>query len=101
MRANEKFLVMENTGTAKHNVGNSKWDMYLDDYNNYVKEYNKHYLMAQNGDLRSLSLYPYMKEKWEAVKKRLLKAYNKKMLSERQVRRVVKINMKVVNAFFK
>ena len=101
MIVKEKVLVMENTGTTRHNVGDSKWDICLDDYNNYVKEYNKHYLQAQNGDLRSLSLYPYMKEKWETVKKRLVKAYRKKRLSDRQIRRVVKINMKVVNAFFK
>lgn len=98
MRVNEKVLVMENTGTSKHNVGNSKWDMCLDDYNNYVKEYNRHYLKAQKGDLRSLSLYPYMKQKWESVKKRLVKAYNKERLSEQQVKRIAKINTKVVSA---
>jgi hypothetical protein len=32
----------------KHNTG-SCVDRYLDDYNNYVKEYNKHYLNAQKG----------------------------------------------------
>jgi hypothetical protein len=28
----------------KDNTSDCKWDEHLDDYNNYVKEYNKHYL---------------------------------------------------------
>jgi hypothetical protein len=42
-----------------------------------------------------------MKEKWENLKKRLIKAYNNKRLSERQIKRVIKINMKIVKASFK
>ena len=101
MRANERVLVLENVEQIKDNTRDCKWDRYLDDYNNYVKEYNKHYLNAQKGDERSISLYPYMKEKWEALKKRLVKAYNNKRLSEKQVRRVIKINMKIVKVYFK
>ncbi|WP_091089277.1 hypothetical protein [Flavobacterium gillisiae] len=101
MRAIEKVLVLEKRAIGKENTGNEKWDRYLDDYNNYVKEYNKHYLNALKGDERSISLYPYMKEKWEALKKRLVKAYNNKRLSDRQIRRVVKINTKIVKAYFK
>jgi hypothetical protein len=99
MRTDERVLVIENTEKA-HTTGNSKWDRCLDDYNNYVKEYNKHYLNAQKGDEKSISLYPYMKEKWEGIKKRLIKAYKKKRLSERQISRVIKINMKIVKACF-
>ena len=98
MRASERVLVIEKTGKKKHNNANCKWDRYLDDYNNYVKEYNKHYLNAQKGDERSLSLYPYMQEKEEELKKRIVKAYNNKRLSEGQMKRVIKINMKIVTA---
>ena len=101
MRANERVLVLENVEQIKDNTRDCKWDRYLDDYNNYVKEYNKHYLNAQKGDQRSIALYPYMKEKWETLKKRLIKAYNNKRLSERQIKRVIKINMKIVKASFK
>jgi hypothetical protein len=41
-----------------------------------------------------------MKEKWEALKSDS-KAYNNKRLSERQIKRVIKINMKIVKASFK
>lgn len=101
MRAVEKVLLLEKTGKVKEVTGNDKWDRYLDDYNNYVKEYNIHYLNSLKGDERSISLYPYMKEKWEALKSRLIKAYNNKRLSDRQIRRIVKINMKIVKARFK
>ncbi|MEZ7499974.1 hypothetical protein QO200_14640 [Flavobacterium sp. Arc3] len=101
MKAIQKVLLLEKTGKENEVTVSNKWDRYLDDYNNYVKEYNKHYLNALKGDQRSISLYPYMKEKWESLKKRLIKAYNNKRLSDRQIRRVVKINMKIVKACFK
>lgn len=101
MRANENVLVIGNAELRKHTTGDSKWDRYLDDYNNYVKEYNKCYLNALKGDERSISLYPYMQEKWVDLKKLLVKAYNNKRLSDRQIRRVIKINMKIVKACFK
>ena len=100
MRANDRVLILEKVENREHNSGNGKWDRYLDDYNNYVKEYNMHYLNALKGDERSMSLYPYMKEKWEALKKRLTKAYNDKRLTDRQIRRIVKINMKIAKACF-
>jgi hypothetical protein len=64
MRANERVLVQEDVEQIKDNTSDCKWDRHLDDYNNYVKEYNKHYL-TQKGNQRSIALYPYMKEKWE------------------------------------
>jgi hypothetical protein len=44
MRANHRVLVIEKVEKRKQKIGNDKWDRYLDDYNNYVKEYNIHYL---------------------------------------------------------
>ena len=101
MEAIAKVLLLERIGKENEITGNDKWDRCLDDYNNYVKEYNMHYLNALKGYERSISLYPYMKEKWESLKNRLIKAYNNKRLSDRQIRRVVKINMKIVKACFK
>lgn len=75
---------------------NNKWDRYLDDYNNYLKEYKKHFKNSQNGDVISLSLYPYMKEKLEVLKERIAKAGEEKRLTEKQIKRVSKINIKIV-----
>jgi hypothetical protein len=100
MRANHRVLVIEKVEKRKQKIGNDKWDRYLDDYNNYVKEYNIHYLNAQKGVEKSIALYPYMKEKWESLKNRLVKAHTQKRLSERQISRIIKINMKIVKACF-
>jgi hypothetical protein len=61
MRANERVLVQEDVEQIKITLAIVN-GIDLDDYNNYVKEYNKHYLNAQKGNQRSIALYPYMKE---------------------------------------
>ena len=103
MRTVETALLLEKTktGKAKKSAGNDKWDRYLDDYINYVKEYNIHYLNALKGDERSISLYPYMKEKCIALKRRIIKAYSNKLLCDRQINRVFKNKIKIVKAHFK
>ena len=100
MKASENFFVLENTMKRRGKIHTNKWDKYLDDYDNYVKEYKKHYKNSQNGDEISLSLYPYMREKWEDLKERIIKAYDKKCLTKKQVKRVIKINMKIVKSCF-
>jgi hypothetical protein len=81
MRANERVLV-QGCWTNKDNTSDCKWDRHLDDYNNYVKEYNKHYIWAQKGNQRSIALYPYMKEKWSW--KRSFKATIKTIAKEKR-----------------
>jgi ribonucleotide reductase alpha subunit len=101
-RARDLFLALTVSDLFMERVEtNSEWCLFdadecpgLDD--SYGDKYNKLYLNAQKGDERAITLYPYMKEKWEALKKRLVKAYNNKRLSEKQERRVIKINMKIV-----
>jgi predicted HTH domain antitoxin len=46
MRANERVLVQEDVEQIKITLAIVN-GIDLDDYNNYVKEYNKHYLSAQ------------------------------------------------------
>jgi hypothetical protein len=76
----------------------SKWDKCLTDYDNYLKEYIKHYKKSLRGNLDSLSKYPYMKEKSEALCEQLNGAQNKELLTEKQVKRISKIQMRMVNA---
>ncbi|MBG6109447.1 hypothetical protein H4V97_001627 [Flavobacterium sp. CG_23.5] len=96
MKASEKFFVLENAPKREYTIGNHKWDKCLDDYYNYVKEYKMHYKKSKEGNEMSLSLYPYMKEKWQSLKKRIHRAYQNKRLNEKQIERVV--NMKIVKA---
>jgi hypothetical protein len=75
---------------------NNKWDKCLDDYENYLKEYIKDYKKSLKGNLVSLSKYPYMKAKSEALCKRLNDAQNKGFLTEKQVNKISKIQMKIL-----
>jgi hypothetical protein len=54
-----------------------KWNKRVDDYENYIKEYIKHYKKALQGNSISLSKYPYMKAKWELIGMKLDKAKKK------------------------
>jgi hypothetical protein len=100
MRAVEEGFVAETTKKRKDKSKSKKWDKYLADYKNYYKEYKKHYKNSQKGDQIALSQYPYMRAKWEVLKERILKAHSNKCLTEKQIKKVVKINMKIVKACF-
>jgi len=73
-----------------------KWDKCLDDYNNYLKEYIKHYKKSLKGNLISLSIYPYMRARSLALYDRLIDAMNKSILTEKQVKRISKIKMRTI-----
>jgi hypothetical protein len=76
---------------------NKKWDKCLDDYNNYLKEYIKHYKKSLNGNLISFLKYPYMKAKSEAIYERLSDAQNKALLTKKQIKRIAKIQTRIAN----
>ena len=98
---------MENNDTlyitlkdVKTKVKTNKWAKRLDDYNNYVKEYIKHYKKSLTGNPISLAKYPYMKIKTGVLAERLKKAQDKSNLTEKQTKRFSKITMKIVNTTF-
>jgi hypothetical protein len=72
-----------------------KWNKCLDDYNNYLKEYIKHYKKSLNGNTVSLSKYPYMKAKSEAIYEQLSYAQKRSLLSEKQIKRLSKIQIQI------
>lgn len=76
---------------------NTKWDKCLIDYNNYTKEYIKHYKKAIDGNSNSLSKYPYLKAKSEALYTQLFLAQEKNFLTEKQIQRIYKIQIKIAN----
>lgn len=85
---------------VKNKVKTAKWARRLDDYGNYVKEYLKHYKKSLTGNPISLAKYPYMKIKSEVLAGRLMKAKDKSILTEKQIKRLSKINLKIVNASY-
>lgn len=90
---------VENTVTVKEKENQvfDKWNKRLQDYDNYVKEYLKNYKKSLQGNTVSLSKYPYMKIKSEALNKKLNKAMDKGLLTKNQVKRILKIQLKIVN----
>jgi hypothetical protein len=72
-----------------------KWNKYLDDYNNYLKEYIKHYKKSIKGNPISLLKYPYMKAKSDAIYEQLSDAQKKSLLTEKQIKRLSKIQIQI------
>lgn len=66
---------------------NIKWDKCLVDYKNYTKEYIKHYKKSINGNCISLSIYPHMKAKSEALFAQLFLAQEKDFLTKKQIKK--------------
>jgi hypothetical protein len=73
-----------------------KWDKRVDDYENYVKEYITHYKKSLKGNSISLSKYPYMKVKSEALGLKLDKAIKKELLTNKQIKKVLRAQLKIV-----
>ncbi|SHN19077.1 hypothetical protein [Flavobacterium xinjiangense] len=78
------------------NSTEEKWDKRVSDYENYVKEYITHYKKSLKGNFNSLSKYPYMKIKWEALGMKLDKAQKKELLTNKQIKKVLKTQLKIV-----
>lgn len=76
---------------------NNKWKKYLLDYRNYTKEYSKHYRKSLKGNLISLSIYPYMKARAEALLELLFDAKKKNLLTEEQQEKLEKIHTQSSN----
>lgn len=100
MKAIENGSVLETDNKRKDKAKSKKWDKYLADYKNYFKEYKRQYKNSKKGDQTALSQYPYMRAKWEVLKERIIKAHGNKCLTEKQIQKVVKINMKIVKTCF-
>lgn len=73
----------------------NKWDKCLDDYNNYLKEYVKHYKKSLKGNAVSLLKYPYMKAKSDSIYERLINAQKKSLLTEKQLKNITKIQIQI------
>jgi len=88
-------IISKNTKNCTEKPLN-KWDKCLDDYENYLKEYIKDYKKSLKGDLVSLSKYPYLKAKSEALCEQLNDAQNKTLLTGKQIKRISSIQTKIL-----
>jgi di/tripeptidase len=90
---------VQNTVTVKEKENQvcDKWNKKIQDYDNYVKEYLKNYKKSLQKNTVSLSKYPYMKIKSEALNKKLNKAMDNGLLTKTQIKKILKIQLKIVN----
>lgn len=100
MKAIKDGFVLETTDQKKSKSQSGKWDKCVSDYKNYFKEYKRQYKNAQNGDHIALSQYPYMRDRWEALKGRMIEAKDNNCLTQTQVQKVDKINVKTAQLAF-
>lgn len=97
MKEKNTEVISKKTENCSNKPLNTKWDKCLDDYNNYLKEYIKHYKKSINGNVISFLKYPYMKAKSEAIFERLSDAQNKALLTQKQIKRIAKIQSLIAN----
>ena len=70
------------------------WKRCIDDY---PKEYFNPQKKALDGNIISFSIYPYLKAKSEALHVQLSDAQNKTQLTKKQIKRIAKIPLQIVN----
>ena len=79
------------------NQGLEKWNKKIQDYDNYVNKYLKNYKKSLQGNTVSLSKYSYMKIKSEALNTKLNKALDKGLLTKKQIKKILKTQVKIMN----
>ncbi len=72
----------------------NNWDKCLYEYNNYSKEYIKHYKKALNGNFFSMLRYPNMKAKSEDLLQQLIDAQTNSLLTKKQIKELQKLKNK-------
>jgi hypothetical protein len=86
-----------NKGTRAIQNKDERNENQLLDFTNYTKEYIGHYKKALQGNKNSLAIYPYMNLKWEALNQQLNTAIKKNLLSEKQIKKVIKTQATLLN----
>lgn len=89
------------SSSNKTNYENKEWDKMLSDYENYVDEYLKFYIKAKEGDISALQEYPKLLEKTEKLQNSLAEAQTNKTLTESQIRKMMRIQNKILEATMK
>jgi len=97
MEKDENTINPKPLENCRDNPLKNKWNKCLDDYNNYSKEYIKHYKKSIDGNSASLSRYPYMKAKSEGLLQQLIEAQYKSLLTEKQIKKITKIQKRIAN----
>lgn len=79
-------------------TGSEDWDKMLNDYDAYVTDYIRIYKKAMKGDNSAILEYPALMEKANALSESMKAAQNENKLSTKQVARMAKIQVKMLEA---
>lgn len=74
------------------------YDELLDNYESYVDKYLEFLKKVNSENMGAMEDYPELLEKAEDLEKSLKEADNKKQLTKRQMKRLMKIQTKMLNA---
>ena len=101
MKKNEDKILLDLFKDDIQTSKTNKWNTILTDYENYIKEYLKHFKKSLKGNSVSLSKYPYLKVKSKTIKKKLDKAQKKGLLTKKQLQLFGKTKLKIFNTTIK
>ena len=101
MKKNEDKILLDLFKDDIQTSKTNKWTTILTDYENYIKEYLKHFKKSLKGNSVSLSKYPYLKVKSKTIKKKLDKAQKKGLLTKKQLQLFGITKLKIFNTTIK
>jgi hypothetical protein len=87
-----------NSSTVNDTEDSEDWDQMLDDYESFTDDYVVLYKKALKGDASALETYPELMEKAEELQKSLVNAEKSKKLGMAQLKRMTKIQTKMLQA---
>lgn len=97
MPVNKGTKATPNKDERNENEHINQWEHQLLDFTNYTKEYIGHYKKALQGNKNSLAIYPYLNLKWKALNQQINTAIKKNLLSEKQIKKVIKTQAILLN----
>ncbi len=86
------------SNTNNSHKGSKDWDKLLDDYEEYINQCVKIAKKMQNGDMDVMTDYADLLEKAKEFQQNLEKAKKNNFLSSSQIRRMLKIQNKMINS---
>ncbi len=101
MKKNEDKILLDLFKDDIQTSKTNKWTTILTDYENYIREYLKHFKKSLKGNSVSLSKYPYLKVKSKTIKKKLDKAQKMGLLTKKQLQLFGKTKLKIFNTTIK
>ncbi len=94
-------MMQENKFKSRFNrnvkIQENKWDRSITKYERYLKKYLKYYKKSLYGNIQYHSKYLHMKIKSDALNRKLDKAKEKNYLTKIQLKKILKVQLKIIS----